>query len=104
MLIDILGMQEINRQIQTSGLKNTLLSRYMMDESVKKSGIDNFTSAASIHFFAACSNVNIPNDLLLGGSLHSHDFIVNHFEVKDGFVTVPITPGLGIEVDESIFK
>lgn len=61
-------------------------------------------SAASIHFVASTANADIPNDLLLGGPLHQHDIIVQDFEVKDGFVTVPETPGLGIEVDESIFE
>lgn len=61
-------------------------------------------SAASIHFSAATPNVSLPGDLLLGGPLHQHDIIVEDFEVNDGFVTVPDTPGLGIEVDESIFK
>lgn len=61
-------------------------------------------SAASIHFVAATANADIPNDLLLGGPLHQHDIIVQDFEVIDGFVTVPETPGLGIEVDESIFE
>ncbi|MCB6608222.1 enolase C-terminal domain-like protein [[Clostridium] symbiosum] len=61
-------------------------------------------SAASIHFVASTPNADIPNDLLLGGPLHQHDIIIEDFKVKDGFVEVPQLPGLGIEVDESIFK
>lgn len=61
-------------------------------------------SAASIHFVASTSNVSLPNDLLLGGPLHKHDIIINKFELEDGFIKVPETPGLGIEVDDSIFK
>lgn len=61
-------------------------------------------SAASIHFVASTVNASIPNDLLLGGPLHQYDIIVNQFEVKDGFVKVPELPGLGIDVDDSIFK
>lgn len=60
-------------------------------------------SAASIHFVASSPVLSVPHDLLLGGPLHQYDLIKNDFEVKDGFVTVPQTAGLGIEVDESIF-
>lgn len=60
-------------------------------------------SAASIHFAASTRNVDIPNDLLLGGPLHQHDIIAEDFEVKDGYVKVPDAPGLGIQVDDSIF-
>lgn len=41
---------------------------------------------------------------LLGGPAHQHDIIIEDFKVKDGYVEVPQKPGLGIEVDESIFK
>lgn len=61
-------------------------------------------SAASIHFVASTVNADIPNDMLLGGPLHQHDIIIEDFKVKDGYVEVPQKPGLGIEVDESIFK
>lgn len=61
-------------------------------------------SSASIHFVASTNIASVPNDLLLGGPLHQRDLIVNDFEVKDGFVKVPETPGLGIQVDEGIFK
>ncbi len=61
-------------------------------------------SSASIHFVASSNIVNIPNDLLLGGPLHQYDLISNNFEVKDGYVTVPQTAGLGIEVDEGVFS
>ncbi|WP_432403516.1 mandelate racemase/muconate lactonizing enzyme family protein [Wukongibacter sp. M2B1] len=61
-------------------------------------------SAASIHFVASSKVVNMPNDLLLGGPLHKYDLIKNEFEIKDGRVICPDKPGLGIEVDESIFK
>lgn len=60
-------------------------------------------SAASIHFVASSNIVNMPNDLLLGGPLHKNDLIKNNFEVQDGCVIVPEVPGLGIDVDDSIF-
>lgn len=61
-------------------------------------------SAASIHFAASTNIVTVPNDLLLGGALHQYDIINNNFQIVGGCVSVPEEPGLGIEVDEKIFK
>lgn len=61
-------------------------------------------SAASIHFVASTANADIPNDLLLGSPLHLYDIIKEDFKIEDGYVNVPQRPGLGIQVDESIFK
>jgi muconate/chloromuconate cycloisomerase len=61
-------------------------------------------SAASIHFVASTEVVDMPNDLLLGGPLHEYDLIEGDFSVNDGQVTCPATPGLGITVDESLFR
>lgn len=61
-------------------------------------------SAASIHFVASSNIVSMPNDLLLGGPLHKYDLIKNNFEVKDGCVIVPEVSGLGIDVDDAIFR
>lgn len=61
-------------------------------------------SAASIHFVASSRIVDMPNDLLLGGPLHEYDLIKEDFIVEAGEVLVPSSPGLGIEVDESLFK
>ena len=44
-IIDIVGMEQINRDIQTMGLKNTKLNRKTTDERNKKSDIENITSA-----------------------------------------------------------
>jgi len=60
-------------------------------------------SAASIHFVASSRIVDMPNDLLLGGPLHEYDLIRQDFVVENGQVLVPTAPGLGIEVDESVF-
>lgn len=43
-MIDYLGMDEINRVIREEGLRNTKLKRKMMDIDSVKKGIDNFTS------------------------------------------------------------
>ncbi|WZL72308.1 enolase C-terminal domain-like protein [Clostridiaceae bacterium 35-E11] len=61
-------------------------------------------SAASVHFVASSKIVNVPNDLLIGGPLHEYDIINGGLEMVDGKVVCPENPGLGIEVDESIFK
>lgn len=61
-------------------------------------------SAASVHFVASSKIVNLPNDLLIGGPLHEYDIIKSGLDMIDGKVVCPEKPGLGIEVDESIFK
>lgn len=61
-------------------------------------------SAASIHFVASSRIVDMPNDLLLGGPLHEYDLVKNDFTVVNGEVICSNIPGLGIEVDEMIFK
>lgn len=61
-------------------------------------------SAASVHFVISSKNVNLPNDLLLGGPLHEYDIIKGGLDMVDGKVICPENPGLGIDVDESIFK
>lgn len=44
-LIDLLGMDAINRRAEAMGLKQTVLGRKMMDSEAKKQGRDNFISA-----------------------------------------------------------
>lgn len=61
-------------------------------------------SAASVHFVASSKIVDLPNDLLLGGPLHEYDIIKDSLKVEKGEVLCPDLPGLGVEVDESIFK
>lgn len=61
-------------------------------------------SAASVHFVISSKNVNLPNDLLLGGPLHEYDIIKDELKMVNGKVVCPEKPGLGIAVDESIFK
>ena len=46
MLIDRLGIEEINRDFKRLGLENTVLGRKMLDFEAKKAGRDNFTTAA----------------------------------------------------------
>lgn len=44
-IIDIVGMDEINRNIEAMGLKNTTLNRKTNDERAKKNDIENITTA-----------------------------------------------------------
>lgn len=48
LLIDMLGMAEINAVIEQQGFQQTCLQRKMMDAEAKKRGLDNFTSPADI--------------------------------------------------------
>lgn len=43
-LIDLLGMENINQSSKDIGMKDTILQRKMMDKEGKKKGIDNFIS------------------------------------------------------------
>lgn len=61
-------------------------------------------SAASVHFVASSKNVSLPNDLLLGAPLHEYDIIDGGLDMADGEVVCPEGPGLGVEVDTSIFN
>lgn len=47
-LIDLLGMDEINKIGSDFGLKNTCLQRKMMDSDARERGLDNFTSSDDI--------------------------------------------------------
>lgn len=47
-LIDLLGMDEINKIGSDFGLKNTSLQRKMMDSDARERGLDNFTSSDDI--------------------------------------------------------
>ncbi len=61
-------------------------------------------AAASLHFVASTKNVDIPNDLYLGNILHKNDIIKTNYELLNGCLKVPENPGLGIEVNEDIFR
>jgi L-rhamnonate dehydratase len=65
-----------------------------------KSGI---TMAASLHVLASISNA-IRFEYCMTESSLRHQLTFEKFPVKDGFVSVPEGPGLGIEVDESIVE
>lgn len=50
MLIDLLGIDTLNAYFRKMGLKNTNLSRKMMDFKARKSGVENYTTAADIAY------------------------------------------------------
>ncbi|MDZ5010750.1 serine hydrolase, partial [Clostridium perfringens] len=47
-IIDIVGMDEINRDIKEMGLKNTVLNRKTTDERKGKNEVENITSALDL--------------------------------------------------------
>lgn len=58
-------------------------------------------TAAALHVFASCHNALVfelkPND-----SPMQHELVTAPFVQKDGFLRVPQSPGLGVDVDESV--
>lgn len=59
--------------------------------------------AAYLNACAATPNCTIPTDLL-GYQIRQSDLLVQTPEVRSGFMTVPTTPGLGVELDEDLVK
>lgn len=51
MLIDLLGMENINQSSKDIGMKDTILQRKMMDGEAKERGLDNFTSPIDVFDF-----------------------------------------------------
>jgi beta-lactamase class A len=50
-LIDLVGMDAVNRNIEQQGMKDTRLQRRMLDFAAKSEGRDNFTSAYDMALF-----------------------------------------------------
>lgn len=61
-LIDIFGMDNINKFIKALGFKDTSLNRKMMDFKASEKGIDNYTSAMDISKFFKMLYENKIND------------------------------------------
>ena len=59
--------------------------------------------AASAHFLTSQAALSLPSDALCGTELHSGNVVVSPLCMKDGILVCPDTPGLGVEVDPSIF-
>lgn len=56
-------------------------------------------TAAALHFYTATSNVNSAAEIH-GAPFYVDDVVTQPFEILDGSIEVPETPGLGVEVDE----
>lgn len=48
LLIDLAGMDNVNKFIKSCGLKNTILQRKMMDSAARQKGYENYTSASDM--------------------------------------------------------
>jgi L-alanine-DL-glutamate epimerase-like enolase superfamily enzyme len=60
-------------------------------------------TAACVHLTAATPN-HIVMELKPFRNPMQHELVTEPFEQKDGYITVPDGPGLGIEVIESVVK
>jgi len=61
--------------------------------------------AASFHFITSQKAVSIPSDVLCGTGLHTENIIKNPITMSDeGTYRCSDVPGLGVEVDEELFK
>ncbi|MEA4952610.1 MAG: enolase C-terminal domain-like protein [Aminivibrio sp.] len=60
--------------------------------------------AASIHFIVSQPAVCLPSDALCGTGLHTANLVKNPMTMQGGVLNCPELPGLGVEVDEGIFK
>lgn len=58
---------------------------------------------ASAHFATSTKTINMASDLAIGPFLHKNDVIKTNLNIKNGFMECINKPGLGIEIDESIF-
>lgn len=60
-------------------------------------------TAASVHLTAAAPN-HIVMEIKPFRNPMQHELVKEPFEMKEGFITVPDKPGLGVEVDEAVVK
>ena len=60
--------------------------------------------AASVHFLTSQSALSLPSDALCGTELHSGNLVQSPLRMKEGCLSCPDLPGLGVEVDPSIFS
>ncbi len=60
--------------------------------------------AASVHFILSQPAVCLPSDALCGTGLHTENLVKNPMRMEGGVLSCPEVPGLGVEVDEEIFR
>jgi beta-lactamase class A len=87
-LIDFLGMDNINEFIKNNGFKNTKLGRKMMDFQGAKKGKDNYTSAGDVFlFFENLYNHNLigaeEDKMMIDILTHQLDFSMMRMEMID---------------------
>lgn len=93
----------INPDICVSGIRNMMEISAMAEPRRILISPHNFNSnavglAAMIHMSAAIPNFLI-GEMFLTVDEASRDILVEPIEVKNGFVALPTTPGLGIDID-----
>ena len=60
--------------------------------------------AASVHFVTSQAALSVPCDLMCGTELHERNLVIKPIPINNGVLQCPATPGLGVEVDESLFQ
>lgn len=60
--------------------------------------------AASVHFITSQPSVCLPSDALCGTELHDGNVVKSPMRMENGLLKCPDLPGLGVEVDDSIFR
>ncbi len=89
------GITELKRIATLAELKSTRIVPHGFSTGI--------LVAASLHFLAALKDGNLMEFCRTGSPLNT-DLLVNPIEFKDGMVTVPQAPGLGIELNEEVVK
>ena len=79
-LIDLLGMESINKAMKEMGLRDTVLNRKMMDLEAKKRGLDNFTSPRDM---ITCLKIMNEGSYLSPESREMALSIMNHQQFQD---------------------
>ncbi len=60
-------------------------------------------TAANLHFIASLRDANRPQEFT-GVNERLNGSVPSLLELKDGYITLPMKPGLGLELDEEAFK
>jgi beta-lactamase class A len=79
-LIDLLGMESINKTMKEMGLQDTVLNRKMMDFEAKRRGLDNFTSPRDM---ITCLKIINEGDYLSALSRQTALAIMSHQQFQD---------------------
>jgi len=80
LVIDLLGIESINKTIRSLSMNNTILQRKMLDFLSIKSGMDNFTTAADI---VTCLKKGVTGTTLNKASRDIFLFILNQQQFRE---------------------